>query len=91
MIEAEAIPLSPAARAWLGAQPDAAQAIGVLATGGDDYEILFCGGEDAGRAVAEASGLAVARIGRAEAGKGVRLLDAAGRAIPVGRAGYTHF
>jgi thiamine-monophosphate kinase len=39
-IDLERLPLSLAARRWLDGQPDRAQALLTLATGGDDYEII---------------------------------------------------
>jgi len=49
-IDLEALPLSPAARRWLEAQPDRAAALLRLATGGDDYEVVCTatGGPPAG-------------------------------------------
>lgn len=93
-IEAERLPLSPPARAWVEAQADRAAALAALATGGDDYEILCAlGPGEAGAFEAAAGdvGVAVSRIGTAETGSGARLVDVAGRPIPVARAGFTHF
>src|SRR5689334_5497467 len=39
-LDLDRMPLSPAARAWLDAQPDRAAALVRLATGGDDYEVV---------------------------------------------------
>ena len=39
-LELDQAPLSPAAQAWLAAQPDRRAALVRLATGGDDYEIV---------------------------------------------------
>jgi len=39
-IDLEALPLSPAARRWVEAQPDRQAALVRLATGGDDYEVV---------------------------------------------------
>jgi thiamine-monophosphate kinase len=90
-IEAEKIPLSHAGRAWLSLQGDRNAGLATLATGGDDYEILFCGPPDAGEAVARESGVSVTAIGRVEAGEGVVLLNKAGVEIPLVKRGYTHF
>ncbi len=87
---AEALPFSEAAKAWLASERDHDAARAALATAGDDYEILFTGPESAGSAVA-ASGVAVACIGKVEAGQGTKLLGAGGAEIPVGRGGFTHF
>jgi thiamine-monophosphate kinase len=45
-IDLDLMPLSPAAERWLGAQPDEAAARLVLATGGDDYEIVCTAAEE---------------------------------------------
>jgi thiamine-monophosphate kinase len=91
MIDAAFLPLSSAAQGWLEAQPDYAVAVAALATGGDDYEILFCAPEDVGEAVAAASGVRVTRIGWVVEGTGVRLNDRERKAITIERPGYTHF
>jgi thiamine-monophosphate kinase len=65
-----------------------------LAAGGDDYELLFTAPAEAAekiRALSAGLGLPITAIGRVEPGEGVRLLDAAGRAITVEAAGYRHF
>ena len=65
-----------------------------LATGGDDYELLFTAPAGAGariEALSPALGLPITAIGRIEAGAGVRLLDAAGREVAVEVPGYRHF
>ena len=61
--------------------------------GGDDYELLFTApAADAGRvqAAAAAAGVAATCIGRIDAEPGLRVKDAAGRDVPVGR-GFDHF
>jgi thiamine-monophosphate kinase len=66
-----------------------------LLAGGDDYELVFTA--PAGRRAeveqaARAAGVAVTRIGRIVGGApGVRLLDAGGSPIAVGRRGFDHF
>lgn len=91
VLEAEKLPLSAAGRAWLVLQADRARGFATLASGGDDYEILFCGPAGAGGAVSSESGVPVTAIGRVEPGSGVRLLDAAGVEIRLEKTGYTHF
>lgn len=90
-IEADAVPLSPAARQAVAAG-EATLADVVL--GGDDYELLFCA-PHAERAAVEALGrrlgLALTRIGAVERGQGVTLVDGDGRPLPLERAGYRHF
>lgn len=91
VLEAAALPLSPAARAALAHDP--ARLSRVL-EGGDDYEILFAVPANQAAAMAvQAATLAVSvtRIGTLESGVGVRVLDAAGKIITAGAGGYDHF
>ncbi len=65
-----------------------------LATGGDDYELLFTAAAEVAevvRGIASRLGVPVTKIGRIEAGQGVRLVDAAGSDVAVAAAGYRHF
>jgi len=85
------LPLSPAARLVLAAQPDIRLR---LATGGDDYELLFSAASDAPEAIAALPaklGVPITMIGRIDAGAGVRVIDEAGQTITVEAAGYRHF
>jgi thiamine-monophosphate kinase len=91
VVELEALPLSAAARAIVTLEPDIAPR---LASGGDDYELLFAAPPEAGEGICRLGsqlGLRLTAIGRIEPGTGVRLDDAAHRAIPVEIAGYRHF
>jgi thiamine-monophosphate kinase len=91
VVELAALPMSAAARAVVTLDPGIAPR---LATGGDDYELLFTAAPEAAEAVRGlGSGVAIAvtRIGRIEAGASVRLVDAAGREVAVETAGYRHF
>ena len=91
-IDADRIPLSAAARAWLAGE--AALSYGRLFTWGDDYEIFFTAdprsrGEIA--AAAEAAGVQVTRIGEVAPGSGLILGKADG--TPLRRApssGHRH-
>jgi thiamine-monophosphate kinase len=91
IIELDLLPLSPAARAIVeGDRGIRAR----LAAAGDDYELLFAAPADAAETIATLShrpGVQVTRIGKIEAGIGVRLLDADGHQIPLEAAGYRHF
>ena len=90
-IEAAALPLSPAAHAMVAAEPE--RLLAALG-GGDDYELLLTvpvGKAAAIPMLAAETGVPLTRIGRIEVGKGVRVIDAAGNAIPVPVAGYRHF
>ncbi len=88
VIEADKIPLSPAARAAL---PVAGQ--GPVLGGGDDYELLFtAAADDRGRVADLARGLdlALTEIGRIRTGRGVRVVDRDGCEVSVPVAGYRH-
>lgn len=94
-IQADRVPLSPAAAAALSAHP---ALLADILTGGDDYELVFTAPPvKAGRIRALARNLkvAVTRIGRiVSAGKGtppVRVADAKGRALKLLRTGWRHF
>jgi thiamine-monophosphate kinase len=88
-IEVDALPRS----AVLAEMPSEVQHACTLA-GGDDYELLFSAAPAARAAVqqaAQAAGVGVTCIGRIEAEPGVRLVDAAGRAIEQRFAAFDHF
>ena len=91
VIELASLPLSPAARIIADGQPGVRTQ---LAAGGDDYELLFTAPAGLTKAIDDLSsvlGLPITRIGRIEAGEGVRLVDTDGRIIPVNAPGYRHF
>ncbi len=88
VIEAERLPLSPAARAAV-----AALGLDPVLGGGDDYELLFTVAPGVRRRVAELArglDLALTEIGRIQAGAGVTVVDRDGREIAVPRPGYRH-
>jgi len=61
--------------------------------GGDDYELVMAvppRRAEALRVAARQARVKVTRIGRFEAGRGVRL-TVGGREMPISRAGYVHF
>jgi thiamine-monophosphate kinase len=90
-IIADAVPLSPAARAALAADP---ALLPLILTGGDDYELLFVAAPEDTKAVQAASikaGVPVARLGRFIAGEGVVVRDASGAAITLPQGGWSHF
>ena len=65
-----------------------------LATGGDDYELLFAARPDASAAIAGLAAelqLPITEIGAIEAGAGVRLVDEAGNPVAVATPGWRHF
>jgi thiamine-monophosphate kinase len=89
VIDVDALPRSDD----LARQPVARQRTCVL-SGGDDYELVFTAPADRRAAVAaaaDASSTVVTRVGRIEAGQGLRLTDAAGRALDEAPASFDHF
>ncbi len=90
-VQAELLPLSPAARAI--AHTDPLQWTTMVA-GGDDYELLFTAPVKK-RAALMALGkklkLPLTRIGTVTKGKAVQLMDAQGKEIKLTRTGYRHF
>ncbi len=90
-IEAAAVPLSAAAGRAVARDPDLRAAI---FGGGEDFELAFTAPPERAGAVAALSerlALPIARIGVLAAGRGVTLVDAAGREVPLASAGWTHF
>jgi thiamine-monophosphate kinase len=87
VIEAAAVPLSPAARA--------AGRLALCLTGGDDYELLLAVPPRAEAALAEAAartGTAVTRIGGFHAGApAVTVRAADGSTLPLVAGGWSHF
>ncbi|MCG8355539.1 MAG: thiamine-phosphate kinase [Kiloniellales bacterium] len=90
-IEAERVPLSPAAQAAVAEDP---ALLGALLTGGDDYELAFAVRPDAAPAVdrlAAGLSLALTPIGSLRAGQGVTVVDHSGAELPLERRGWSHF
>jgi thiamine-monophosphate kinase len=91
MVALPRLPLSGAARSVV-ADDDALRV--ALATGGDDYELLFAAPPEAAAALAalaEELAVPLSEIGEIVDGAGVRLADAAGHDMPVTAAGWRHF
>jgi len=91
VIQADAVPLSLAARQAVLEDPALLQAV---LTGGDDYELLFTAAPEAAQRMAElgrAAGLAVTRIGRMQPGSGVTVLDRDGQPLGLAQGGFQHF
>lgn len=91
------LPLSPAARAAVAADPDLLAAI---LGGGDDYEILTAVPPAAAADFAAAAGLAgvavtavgrIVAVGAAGEGDRLRFIGGDGRRLPLTAAGYRHF
>lgn len=91
VIEEALMPLSPAAQAVLAERPELFERV---LTGGDDYEILFTAPATAGTVIehlAREYKTPITRIGRIESGKGVTVLNPAGRRRAIAHGGWTHF
>lgn len=90
-IEAARVPLSPAARAAIAAEPALLE---TALTGGDDYEILAVmdeGDVDAFEAAAIAAGIGATVIGRTLAGEGLVVRGTAGQTLTFGKTSFSHF
>ncbi|PTS81908.1 MULTISPECIES: thiamine-phosphate kinase [unclassified Caulobacter] len=91
-VDLDRLPLSPGARHWLSAQPEAGEARMSLASGGDDYEIVCAvdpGDVAAFQAAAMASGVPVRDIGEFVEGEGVCALFK-GKDITPEQLGWLH-
>jgi thiamine-monophosphate kinase len=89
VVDVDALPHSDA----LAAQPLALRRECLLA-GGDDYELVFTAlpsRRDAVVAAAANAGVAVTRIGRIEAGAGLRLIDRTGASVASEFGSFDHF
>jgi thiamine-monophosphate kinase len=82
VLDLDRTPLSQSARRWLEAQPDKADALLRLVSGGDDYEIVCAMNQGA-------STQAFTPIGRVEAGSGLGVLIG-GQAVDAGAGGWRH-
>ena len=91
-IEAKALPLSSGARQALRSDP---ALMDIIATGGDDYEILCAIAPERVKSFcksAELAGVPVTEIGEITAGEGRPLVVAAdGTTLSFARASYSHF
>ena len=81
VLRLESLPLSAAAAAWLDRRSDRAEALVRLATGGDDYELVFTSAGE------PPPGCTV--VGEIVEGEGVRVLHES-REIPIERPGWSH-
>jgi len=82
-LDLDKLPLSPAARAWLDLQSDRAAALGALASGGDDYEVVCAASPQA----AALLGLTV--VGELLPGSGTET-RVAGEPVAIGAGGWRH-
>jgi thiamine-monophosphate kinase len=92
VIDLDRLPVSEPASFWLQRQPDRAQALAALASGGDDYEIVCIARPEHAPALiaaAELVGVALSEIGVVEDGLGVRALSG-GRELALKHTGWRH-
>lgn len=90
-IEAARVPLSPAARRAVEAEP---ALLKVALTGGDDYEILAVVPHEAlsrYQTVATTAGIGVAVIGHTREGQGLDVRDGGGAPLAFARGSFSHF
>lgn len=90
-IRLASVPLSEAAGLLVAENP-ALRA--QLATGGDDYELLFTAPPERSPVIAQLSAsldLPIVEIGSIESGAGVRLLDGDGQPVALASGGWQHF
>ncbi|MGD9740258.1 MAG: thiamine-phosphate kinase [Bauldia sp.] len=90
-VDAERVPLSPAAERTLAADP---ALIETILTGGEDYEILFTAASgDAEAAIAEAAalGISVTAIGTVLAGEATPTFRHSSDTLRFARPGWDHF
>ncbi len=88
VIHQAAVPIEPALIELYGHE----EALRMADSGGEDYELLLIGGRDALDSLREQIDVSLTEIGEMvadDAGR-VRLLDAAGRDLVVGAAGFDH-
>ncbi len=93
VIDADKVPLSSSAGAWLSDQENEEAAFETLITSGDDYELVFTAPEERAsgiRKAASAIGLRVGRVGRVEHGQGISVISD-GKPITFNKVGHTHF
>ena len=93
IIDADKVPLSSSAGAWLSKQKDEDAAFATLITAGDDYELVFTAPIDRAQAIrkaASAIGLRVGKVGGVEHGQGIAVISD-GKPMTFTKAGHTHF
>jgi len=93
VIDADKIPLSSAAGAWLAGQAEQNEAFKTLITAGDDYELIFSALPDNASAIRKAAktiGLRLSKVGTAKSGEGVTVMSD-GKAMRFSKTGHTHF
>ena len=96
-IELSVTPMSAAAQSWFDTRVDEEAALEQLATGGDDYQIMFCapsGQEDLLRREAEKRHIRLTKVGRvierpAQNGEPLSVVYK-GQPVTVAKTGWTH-
>ena len=91
-VQLELLPRSAAATVWFDTRPDPEAALETLATGGDDYELLFTAhpsDEAALKKEADRQLLRLTRIGTVAAGRGVTATYL-GKPVDIRKPGWTH-
>jgi len=90
-IDAVRVPLSPAARKALAAEP---AVIETILTGGDDYEIVCTAPRDkvaAFQTSCSGAGVTLTAVGRVTAGEGTRFVMPDGAPLTFAHASFSHF
>jgi thiamine-monophosphate kinase len=90
VLDADDIPISNAAAAWLNVQGNRSAALAQIATGGDDYEVLCAVPEARLEAFLAEAAVPVTVIGRCVEGSGVKLMRK-GEALDIPSRGWVHF
>ncbi len=85
-VEIEKVPVHPAVTTAFGNQ-----GLNMALSGGEDYELLFTAPAGTVEKIIGDVSFPVIIIGEIVSGKGVKLVDAAGKPVPEARSGWEHF
>jgi len=85
-LEVERVPIEPAVKTAFSEK-----ALELALSGGEDYELLFTASDKIIDKVKQAAACPVTVIGEVVAGKGVTLVDKAGKPFALKKAGWEHF
>lgn len=91
ILNLEDTPLSSASQKWCEVKDTQNRKL-QLASGGDDYELLFTAHPEEAQALLETSkklGIQITKIGRVRTGEGITVIDGATLDLP--KLGYSHF
>jgi thiamine-monophosphate kinase len=92
-INIDNIPLSGPSEAWC-AKEEPTQRRLELATGGDDYELIFTAPEQSAQFIEAAStalNMKITKVGKVQDGEGVIVEDSRQRVLDIQKTGYNHF